>query len=126
MQEVVPVKAAAVIPEPITLEGVKFGFDKFELSPQDKMNLDQDLHKLSSQPDLHVVIKGYTDSTGPEEYNQKLSERRAQAVYDYFASKGISGERMKTLGYGESDPVANNSTRQGRALNRRAEISPAQ
>jgi OOP family OmpA-OmpF porin len=124
MQEVVPVEAAAVIPEAITLEGVNFGFDKYELSPQDKMNLDQDLQKLSNQPEARIVIKGYTDSTGPEEYNQKLSERRAQAVYDYFTSKGISGERMKTLGYGESDPVADNSTVQGRALNRRAEISP--
>jgi len=126
MKEIVPVKAAAVIPEPITLEGVHFGFDKHELTPQDKMNLDKDLQKLSKEPDVHIVIKGYTDSTGSEEYNQKLSERRAQALYDYFASKGISGERMKTVGYGESDPIANNSTAQGRALNRRAEISPAQ
>ena len=126
MQEVVPVKAAAVIPEPITFEGVHFAFDKSELTPQDKMGLDQDLQKLSNRPDLPIVIKGYTDSTGPEEYNQKLSERRAQAVYDYLTSKGISGERIKTLGYGKSDPVADNSTAQGRALNRRAEISPAQ
>ena len=126
MQEVVPVEAAAVIPEPITLEGVHFGFDKYELSTQDKMDLDQDLQKLRNQPDLRIVIKGYTDSTGPEEYNQKLSEQRAQAVYDYFTSKGISGERMKTVGYGESDPAADNSTAQGRALNRRAEISHKQ
>jgi OOP family OmpA-OmpF porin len=126
MQEVVPVEAAAVIPEPITFEGVHFGFDKDELSPQDKMDLDQDLQKLSKQPDVHIVIRGYTDSTGPEEYNQKLSERRAQAVYDYLSSKGISGERMKTMAYGESDPVADNGTAQGRALNRRAEISPAE
>ncbi|MCG6981126.1 MAG: OmpA family protein [Deltaproteobacteria bacterium] len=126
MQEVVPIEAAAVIPEAISLEGVNFGFDNHELSPQDKMALDQNLQKLSNRPDLRLVIKGYTDSTGPEEYNQKLSERRAQAVYAYFASKGVSGERMKTVGYGESDPVADNSTAQGRALNRRAEISPAQ
>ena len=126
MQEVVPVEAAAVIPEAITLEGVKFGFDKHELSPQDKMNLDEDLQKLSNQQAVGIVIKGYTDSTGPEEYNQKLSERRAQAVHDYLTSKGIDGERMKTIGYGESNPVADNSTAQGRALNRRAEISPAQ
>ena len=90
------------------------------------MDLDQDLQKLSKQPDVHIVIRGYTDSTGPEEYNQKLSERRAQAVYDYLSSKGISGERMKTMAYGESDPVADNGTAQGRALNRRAEISPAE
>jgi len=123
-QEVVAVEAAAVIPEAIDLDTVTFDFDKYELSPQAQMNLDQNLEKLSRQPDLSILIKGYTDSTGPEEYNQMLSERRARAVYDYFASKGISGERMKTLGYGESSPVTDNSTPQGRALNRRAEISP--
>ena len=124
MQEVVPVEAAAVIPEAIELGGVSFGFDKDELSPQAKMNLDEDLQKLSSQPNLGISVKGYTDSTGPEEYNQKLSERRAQAVHDYLASKGVSPERMKTYGYGESQPVADNSTAEGRALNRRAEITP--
>jgi len=127
MQEVVPVEAAAVIPEAIELGGVNFGFDKYELSPEAKMNLDEDLQKLSSHPDLSIVIKGYTDSTGPEDYNQKLSEQRAQAVqavHDYLASKGVSGERMKTLGYGESNPVTDNGTAQGRALNRRAEITP--
>ncbi len=126
MQEVVPVEASAVIPEAIELGSITFAFDKHELSPEAKMNLDENLQKLSSQPNLPIVIKGYTDSTGPEEYNQKLSEQRAQAVYDYFSSKGVSPERMKTLGYGESQPVADNSTAQGRGLNRRAEISPAQ
>ena len=124
MKEVVAVEAAAVIPEAIELDTITFDFDKHELSPKAKMNLDENLQRLSRQPDLPIVIKGYTDSTGPEEYNQKLSERRAQAVYDYLASKGVSGERMKTLGYGESHPVTDNSTAQGRALNRRAEITP--
>jgi OOP family OmpA-OmpF porin len=126
VQEVVAVEAAAVIPEAIELDTVTFDFDKYELSPQAQMNLEENLQKLSRQPDLNILIKGYTDSTGPEEYNQMLSERRAQAVQDYFASQGVSRERMKTLGYGESDPVADNSTAQGRALNRRAEISPVQ
>jgi len=124
MAEVVAVEAAAVIPEAIQLDNITFAFDKYELSPEAKMNLDENLQKLSRQPNLSIVIKGYTDSTGPEDYNQMLSERRAQAVYDYFTSKGVSAERMKTLGYGESDPVTDNSTAQGRALNRRAEISP--
>jgi len=126
MQEVVPVEAAAVIPEAIELDTVNFAFDKHELSPEAKMNLDENLQRLSSQPNVSIVIKGYTDSTGPEDYNQKLSEQRAQAVYDYLASKGVSAERMKTLGYGESNPVTDNSTTQGRALNRRAEITPVQ
>jgi OOP family OmpA-OmpF porin len=124
VEEVVAVEAAAVIPEAIELDAVTFDFDKYELSPQAKMNLDENLQRLSSQPNLSMVIKGYADSTGPEDYNEKLSERRAQAVYDYLASRGVRAERMKTLGYGESDPVADNSTAQGRALNRRAEISP--
>jgi len=124
MKEVVAVEAAAVIPEAIELDTINFGFDKYELSPQAKMNLDENLQRLGSQPNVSIAIKGYTDSTGPEDYNQQLSERRAQAVYDYFASKGVSAERMKILGYGKSQPVADNSTAQGRALNRRAEISP--
>jgi len=124
MQEVVAVEAAVVIPEAIELDTITFDFDKHELSPKTKMNLDENLQRLSSQSNLNIVIEGYTDSTGPEDYNQKLSERRAQAVYDYLVSRGVSPERMKTLGYGESDPVADNNTAQGRGLNRRAEISP--
>jgi len=124
MAEVVPVEAAAVIPEAIQLDTITFAFDKHELSPEAKMSLDENLQRLSGQPNLPIVIKGYTDSTGPEDYNQMLSERRAQAVYDYLSSRGVSAERMKTLGYGESHPVTDNSTAQGRALNRRAEITP--
>ena len=120
------VEAAAVVPENIEFGAVTFDFDQDELSPMAKMNLDQNLQRLYSQPNMRIVIKGHTDSTGAEDYNQKLSERRAQAVYDYLASRGVSGERMKTLGYGESQPVADNSTTQGRSLNRRAEIIAGQ
>ena len=122
--EVVAVEAAAVVPEIINLDAINFAFDKYELSPEARMNLDGNLQRLSSQPDLSIVIQGHADSTGPEEYNQKLSERRAQAVYDYFSSRGVSPERMQTLGYGETQPVADNSTAQGRSLNRRVEITP--
>jgi OOP family OmpA-OmpF porin len=122
VEEVVAVEAAAVIPAAIELDNVNFDFDKYELTPKAKMNLDEHLRSLSSQSDRSILIKGYADSTGPEDYNQKLSERRAQAVYDYLTSKGVNPERMKTFGYGESQPVADNSTAQGRALNRRAEI----
>jgi len=123
VEEVVAVEAAAVIPEAIELDTITFDFNKYELSPEAKMNLDENLQKLNDQPNLSIVIKGHADSTGPEDYNQKLSERRAQAVYDYFTSRGVSPERMQTLGYGEAQPVADNSTAQGRALNRRAELS---
>jgi len=124
-KEVVAVEASAVIPEAIQLDTVNFAFDKDELSPEAKISLDKNLERLSNQPDLNIFIQGYTDSTGPEDYNQKLSERRAQAVHDYFASRGVTPERMKTVGHGESQPVADNTTAQGRALNRRAEINTA-
>ncbi len=123
-EEVVAVEAAAVIPAAIELDTITFDFDKHELSPKARMNLDEHLPTLSSQSDRSILIKGYADSTGPEDYNQKLSERRAQAVYDYLTSRGVNPERMKTVGYGESQPVSDNSTAEGRALNRRAEINP--
>ena len=124
VQEVVEVEAAAVVPEVIELDTITFAFDQYELTPEAKIGLDENLERLSSQPDLSVVIQGHTDSIGTEDYNQKLSEQRAQAVYEYFISKGVSPERMQTVGYGESRPVTDNSSAEGRALNRRTEISP--
>ena len=124
LQEVVEVEAAAVVPEVIELDTITFAFDQYELTPEAKMGLDENLERLSSQPDLSIVIQGHTDSIGTEDYNQKLSEQRAQVVHEYFISKGVSPERMQTVGYGESRPAADNSSAQGRALNRRTEISP--
>jgi OOP family OmpA-OmpF porin len=125
VQEVVEVEAAAVVPEIIEFDTPTFAFDQYELTPEAKMGLDENLEALSSQPNLSIVIQGHTDSIGPEDYNQKLSEKRAQAVYEYLNSKGVSPERMQTMGYGESRPVADNSSAQGRAMNRRTEISAA-
>jgi OOP family OmpA-OmpF porin len=125
VQEVVAVEAAAVVPEIIEFDTPTFAFDQYELTPEAKMGLAENLEGLSNQPDLSIVIQGHTDAIGPEDYNQKLSEQRAQSVYEYFISKGVSPERMQTVGYGESRPVADNSTAQGRALNRRTEISAA-
>ena len=86
------------------------------------MKLDENFEMLNNRPDTSIVILGYTDATGPAEYNQQLSERRAEAVYNYLESRGLSPSRMQTVGYGESRPVAENNTAQGRALNRRSEI----
>jgi OOP family OmpA-OmpF porin len=69
---------------------------------------------------LHVI--GHTDSTGPEEHNQGLSERRAAAVAGWLIEQGIPESRITTSGMGESQPVADNSTREGRAMNRRVEV----
>lgn len=120
IEEVVAVEEAAA--EFITLRTANFGFDSDNFKPETRAALDRNVELMNNRPELTVVIKGYTDSTGPEEYNQKLSERRAMAVYKYFRAKGIAPKRMETIGYGESRPAADNSTREGRALNRRVEV----
>ena len=70
-----------------------------------------------------IVIAGHTDSSGSEELNQNLSERRAQSVANYFSAAKIMKERLESVGFGESTPVASNSTAQGKELNRRVEIT---
>ena len=83
--------------------------------------LDAVIAKLKgTQADESVQVIGHTDSTGPEAYNQGLSERRAQAAADYMSSKGVGN--ISVSGMGESAPVADNGTREGRAMNRRVEI----
>lgn len=73
-------------------------------------------------PKTAIVVQGYTDSTGAEEYNQKLSERRAQSVFNYLIGQDVDPERMYAVGYGESHPIADNGTGAGRDRNRRVEI----
>ena len=70
-----------------------------------------------------IVVAGYTDSKGTEAYNQKLSEQRAKAVASYLTSKGITAIRFETIGFGEKNPIADNSTEQGRSQNRRVELT---
>jgi len=70
-----------------------------------------------------IDIAGHTDSTGSEQYNQQLSERRANTVAQYLRSKGVLDTRIATVGYGESRPIASNDTPEGRALNRRVELT---
>ena len=72
--------------------------------------------------DLNLRVEGHTDSTGSPSFNLKLSQRRADSVFDLLASQGIASSRMKTVGYGMERPVANNSTAEGRSKNRRVEI----
>jgi outer membrane protein OmpA-like peptidoglycan-associated protein len=70
-----------------------------------------------------IEIAGHTDSSGSDSYNQQLSQRRAQAVATYLASQGVKNERLMTVGAGESYPIASNDTEQGRAANRRVELT---
>ncbi len=100
-----------------------FDFDSATLKPAMEAELDNVANQINaSKGDETLEIVGHTDSTGTEAYNQGLSERRAQAAADYLAGKGISPNNMTVKGMGESSPVADNGTREGRAMNRRVEI----
>jgi outer membrane protein OmpA-like peptidoglycan-associated protein len=80
---------------------------------------------LNQYPQTSIAVAGHTDSTGSEAVNQQLSERRAMSVKNALAGQGVNPARMRTLGYGESKPIADNSTESGRQLNRRVEITIA-
>jgi OOP family OmpA-OmpF porin len=101
---------------------VFFDFDKSDLKPESKAKLD-DLAGKVKAINLEVVIAvGHADSIGTDEYNQKLSVRRAESVKNYLVSKGLEKNRVYTEGKGEKQPVADNRTSAGRAKNRRVEI----
>ena len=109
--------------EPVTLSSeVNFAFDSSELRPQAEVTLDEVARRLREHTDVRIRIEGHTDSVGSAQYNQGLSERRAESVRDYLASQGVDANRMMAVGYGEQRPVATNETDEGRALNRRVEI----
>ena len=108
----------------IDLKGVNFDFDKATLRPDAVVILDEAVAVLQKYPQLRVEVAGHTDSKGKDAYNQKLSERRAQAVYDYLTGKGIDASRLVgPNGYGETRPIDTNDTEEGRANNRRTELN---
>lgn len=100
-----------------------FGFDEATLSPQAAASLQPLINRLLQHEEAAATIIGHTDSKGPAAYNQKLSERRAQAVADVFVDAGIDAERLTVMGKGESTPIASNDTVDGRAKNRRVEVT---
>ncbi len=102
---------------------VTFGFDSSELTPTARSALNDVSQVLRDFPDTRVNIAGHTDSTGDDRYNQGLSERRAQSVGNYLAQSGVPMHRLNMMGYGETMPVASNASEQGRAQNRRVEIT---
>ncbi len=102
---------------------VNFDFNSSTLTSTAKTNLDKLVGVLVNNPDTNINIYGFTDSKGTDEYNQGLSERRANAVKAYMISKGVASDRMFSMGMGEKDPVATNDTDAGRAQNRRVEFA---
>jgi outer membrane protein OmpA-like peptidoglycan-associated protein len=119
--------AAAAEPAPIAplvLEGVNFDFDKSDIRPEDHAKLDQDVATLKEWGDIKVEVAGHTCNIGTDDYNLGLSQRRAESVRNYLIDKGIPADRLTAKGYGESQPVADNATNEGRIQNRRVELVP--
>ncbi|MDD4227366.1 MAG: OmpA family protein [Mariniphaga sp.] len=107
----------------VTMEsGILFGFDSSDLMATAKEELVSMANVLNNYPDTKIQVDGHTDSAGSDSYNQKLSERRAKSVADYLLSLGVTNDRITEKGFGETMPVADNNTDEGRALNRRVEI----
>ncbi|MHB1399581.1 MAG: OmpA family protein [Trichloromonadaceae bacterium] len=106
----------------ITLGDVLFDTNKSELRSGARSTIDKLAAFLAEYPTRNVLIEGFTDSTGAVEYNQRLSERRAEAVRNVLAAQGIDSRRLMTRGYGVEYPVASNETAEGRQRNRRVEV----
>lgn len=102
---------------------VTFGFDSSELTMPARNALNDVANILTQYTDTRVNIAGHTDSTGSVSYNQQLSERRAESVGNYLAQSGVARNRLYMTGHGPSQPVATNATEEGRAQNRRVEIT---
>lgn len=115
--------AEAAAFETVTLRPVNFKFDQAELTEPAQQTLDQIAEALAKQPGVKVVIDGHADRIGSSEYNMALSERRANAVRDYLAAKGVNATLVGVRAFGETKPVADNASPEGRAVNRRAEFT---
>ena len=109
-------------PDWVTAEGptIYFDFDKSDIRDGAQAGLDKLVNVLNASKEYDIVIGGHTDSVGTEEYNQKLSERRAQAVVKYLLMKGVNNAYVGSNGYGETKPIVDNDTSENRQKNRRA------
>lgn len=103
--------------------GILFGFDSHELTPQARENIRNMAETLKKYPDTNIIVEGHTDDVGKENYNQRLSERRASAVADYAVGLGVDRNRIETRGFGEEQPIATNDSEANRAENRRVEVA---
>lgn len=106
----------------VNMSDVLFAFNKYELKPDAKVKLAKISGILLAYPDLKVQVEGYTDNIGSDEYNQKLSEERADAVKDFLVAQDVPQQNLSAEGLGKNDPIADNSTSSGRAQNRRVQL----
>lgn len=103
--------------------GLLFDYDSYQLREATRENLQEMAGVLQDYEDTEILIEGHTDATGPEEYNQRLSQQRANSVADYLRTLGVEDDRLTTVGYGEQQPVKTNETAAGRQENRRVEVA---
>jgi outer membrane protein OmpA-like peptidoglycan-associated protein len=106
----------------VNMSDVLFDFNKYTLKPEAREKLAKVSGILLAYPSLKLQVEGYTDNIGSDEYNQKLSEERAGSVRDYLVSQNVADANVTAQGLGKNDPIADNSTSQGRAQNRRVEL----
>jgi outer membrane protein OmpA-like peptidoglycan-associated protein len=106
----------------VAVYGIHFDTDKADLKVGAAKTLEEVVKLLKAHPELKVEIQGHTDATGSDEHNLELSRRRAATVRSYLLLYGVAVDRLTTTGYGESKPVGDNATEEGRALNRRVEL----
>jgi outer membrane protein OmpA-like peptidoglycan-associated protein len=110
------------IGEKVVMKNIFYEVDRYDLKPESKVELNKLATLLKNNATLQIEIGGHTDNTGKAEYNQKLSENRAQAVAGYLIQNGIAASRITTKGYGNTQPLTDNATEEGRAQNRRTEF----
>ena len=103
--------------------GLLFDFDSFKLRQNTREDLEEMASTLKKYEDTNILIEGHTDAQGSEDYNQELSENRADQVNQYLMELGVDPGRINTIGYGESQPIASNETADGRQENRRVEVA---
>jgi len=106
----------------IILDDVLFDFDRSTVKPEAAQILDRLVVFMNENKDKSANLAGYTDNVGTDAYNQRLSERRVNSVREYIVGKGVDSGRVAGQGFGESKPIADNKTAEGRAKNRRVEI----
>jgi len=101
---------------------INFDFDKADIKPDSKPIIDQIIKLLTTNPSLKLTVEGHTDNVGTPAYNQRLSEARAKSVVAALTAQGIDNRRLNAAGYGQTKPIADNGTDEGRAKNRRVEL----
>ena len=106
----------------LVLEGIQFSSGSSTISAKSYMILEEVVNSLKGYPEVNITIQGYTDSVGKESLNLRLSQERAESVMNYLIGKGIDPARLKAVGFGELNPIADNGTKEGRAKNRRIEL----